>query len=180
MPRVLPFVASITFLASVPPVHAQQSAPVVEIRAGSRVRLDAPDVIGKRMVATVISRTEDTLTIAGESAPTIAVPIARITHLEVSRGNSRSAGAIHGMKWGVPIGLGFGALATLLSDNCKTCTEQPNRAALIPAFAGAGAFWGAIIGAVVQHEQWAPFALTPRVSFDPGVQRGTLVLSARF
>jgi hypothetical protein len=180
MPRVLQFVASITFLASVAPLHAQQSAPAIEIRTGSRVRLDAPGIVGDRMVATVISRTDDTLTVASQSAPPIAVPVARITRLEVSRGDSRAAGALHGIKVGVPIGAAFGVLGLLLIEDCNECSNPPNRAAIVPAFAASGAFYGAIIGAVAQHEQWAPFALTPRVSFDPGVQRGTLVLSARF
>jgi hypothetical protein len=180
MLRVPSLLATVTILASATPVAAQQSAPPIEIRAGSRVRLDAPGYVADRTVALVVGRTEDTLTVAGPNAPSIAVPVSRIAHLEVSRGDSRSAGAIHGMKWGVPIGLGFGALATVLSDNCKTCTEQPNRAALIPAFTGAGAFWGAIIGAVVGHEQWAPLALSPRTSFDTGTQRATLAFSARF
>jgi hypothetical protein len=179
MHRALSLVASIMLLASAAPLAAQQSAPEIEIRAGSRVRLDAPGVLGDRMVATVISRTADTLTVASPNAAPIAVPTSRITRLEVSRGDSRSAGVLHGMKWGVPIGIGFGVLGALLSDDCQSCKNPPNRAAIIPAFAGAGAAWGAVIGAIVQHEQWEPFALTPRVSFDPGSQRGTLAFSAR-
>jgi hypothetical protein len=180
MPRVLPFVASIAFLASVAPLHAQQSAPTVEIRTGSRVRLDAPGYVGDRMVATVISRTDDTLTVASQSAPSIAVPVARITRLEVSRGDSRTAGALHGIKIGVPIGAVFGVLGLLLIDDCNSCSSPPNRAAIVPAFAASGAFYGAIIGALVQREQWAPFALTPRVSFDAGASRAALALHVRF
>jgi hypothetical protein len=180
MRRVLPLVASLVLLATVTPVHAQQAAPAVEIRTGSRVRLDAPGIVGDHMVATVISRSADTLTVANQNAPPIAVPTSRITRLEVSRGDSRTAGALHGIKVGVPIGAAFGLLGLLLIDDCNNCDSPPNRAAIVPAFAASGAFYGAIIGAIVQHEQWAPFALAPRVSFEPGTQRGTLALSARF
>ena len=180
MHRVLSLTAVIALLASAAPLHAQQSAPEIEIRAGSRVRLDAPGIVGDHMVATVISRTADTLTVAAPNASPIAVPISRITRLEVSRGDSRSAGALHGLKWGIPIGAAFGVLGLALVDDCETCGSPPNRAAIVPAFAGAGAFYGLVIGAIVQHERWAPFALTPRVSLDPGTQRGTLAFSARF
>jgi hypothetical protein len=180
MHRVLSPVVLIMLLASAAPLPAQQAAPEIEVRAGSRVRLDAPGIVGDHLVATVISRTADTLTVASPNASPIAVPTSRITRLEVSRGDSRTAGALHGMKWGVPIGAGFGVLGLFLVDDCETCGTRTNRGAIVPAFAGAGAFYGAIIGAIAQHEQWAPFALTPRVSFDPGTQRGALTLGARF
>jgi len=179
MHRVLSLVAVITFLASAAPLGAQQAGSGVEIRTGSRVRLDAPGVVGDHMVATVISRTNDTLTVASQSVPSIAVPIARITRLEISRGDSRTAGAWHGIKVGVPIGGAFGVLGLFLVDDCRSCSNPPNRAAIVPAFAAAGAFYGAIIGAIVQREQWAPFALSPRVSFDPAAQRATLALRSR-
>jgi hypothetical protein len=178
--RVLSLLAPVTILASASRLPAQPSAPAIEIRAGSRVRLDAPGIVGDHMVATVIARSDDTLTVASQNAPPIAVPTSRITRLEVSRGDSRTAGALHGIKVGVPIGAVFGVLGLLLIDDCNYCESPPNRGAIIPAFAASGAFYGAIIGAIVQHEQWAPFALAPRVSFDPARQRGTLALSARF
>lgn len=180
MRRVLSLTTLVALLAGAAPLRAQQSAPEIEIRAGSRVRLDAPGIVGDHMVATVISRTSDTLTVASPNASPIAVPTSRITRLEVSRGDSRTAGALHGMKWGIPIGVGFGVLGLALIDDCETCGSPPNRGAIIPAFAASGALYGAIIGALVQHEQWAPFALKPRVSLDPRTQRGTLALSARF
>jgi hypothetical protein len=180
MHRVLSLVAAVALLVPPTPLRAQQSASTIEVRTGSRVRLDAPGIVGDHMVATVISRSADTLTVASPNASPIAVPTSRITRLEVSRGDSHTAGALHGMKWGIPIGAGFGVLGLFLVDDCETCGGPPNRVAIVPAFAGAGAFYGAIIGAFVQHEQWAPFALTPRVSFDPGTQRGALAFSARF
>jgi len=180
MLRLLSLLAPVTILASATPLAAQQSAPPIEVRAGSRVRLDAPGVVADRIIGTVIARTPDTLTIANERSSTIAVPVARITHLEVSRGDSRSAGAIHGIKWGAPIGLGVGVLLVALSDDCKTCNNQPSAGGAIAFATGMGAFWGAVGGAIAQHEQWAPFDLSPRTSFDPVARRGTLGLSARF
>jgi hypothetical protein len=179
MPRVLSLIGALTILAAATPLRAQQSAPPIEIRAGSRVRLDAPGIVAKPLVATVISQTRDTLKVASQDVATVAVPLDRITRLEVSRGDSRSAGAIHGMKWGLPIGIGSGVLLVALSDDCKTCTNQPSAGGAIGTAAAMGAGLGAIIGAVVQHERWAPLALTPHVSFDSRAARGTLALHAR-
>src|SRR3954470_14809139 len=130
MQRVLSLIATVTILASAAPLHAQQSASPIEIRAGSRVRLDAPGIVADRMVATVISRTDDTLTVASPNSPSLAIPVQRITHLELSRGDSRTAGGLHGMKWGVPIGAGFGVLGLFLIDDCESCGTEPNRAAI--------------------------------------------------
>lgn len=179
MPRVLSLLAALTILPAATPLRAQQSAPPIEIRAGSRVRLDAPGVVGKRLVGTVISQTRDTLKVESDAAATIAVPVDRITRLEVSRGNSRSAGAVHGMKWGVPIGLGTGVLLVSFSDECKTCSRQPSAGEGIGTVTAMGAIVGAIAGAIAQHESWAPLTLTPHVSFDPRAARGTLALRAR-
>jgi len=179
MHRALSLSAAVALLAAAP-LRAQQSAPPVEIRSGSRVRLEAPGVVADQMVARVISRTADTLTIAGFDSPPVAVPIARITRLDISRGDSRAAGALHGMKWGAPIGLGLGALMVVLSDDCETCKNQPSAGAAMGDLAAAGAFIGAIAGAIAQHEQWSPVTLSPRVSFDAGAPRGVLALRARF
>jgi len=173
-------VATVALLAPSAPLRAQQSAPPIEIRSGSRVRLEAPGVVARRTVGNVISRTADTLTIAGFDSPPVAVPIAGITRLDVSRGDSRVAGALHGIKWGAPIGLGLGALMVALADDCRTCSNQPSAGAAIADLGIAGAGIGAIAGAIAQHEQWSPVTLSPRVSFDAGAPRGVLALRARF
>jgi len=179
MHRVLSLVVAPAILAGAAPLRAQQSAPPIEIRAGSRVRLEAPGIVAKHLVGTVISQTRDTLKVANQDVATIAVPVDRITRLEVSRGESRAAGAIHGMKWGVPIGLGTGVLLVALSDDCKTCSRQPSAGEGIGTVTAMGAIVGAIAGAIAQHERWAPLALAPHVSFDPRAARGTLALRAR-
>ena len=179
MHRVLSHAAALTIFAGATPLRAQQSAAPIEIRAGSRIRLDAPGIAPKHLVATVISETRDTLEVTSQDAAIFAVARDRITRLEVSRGDSRSAGAVHGMKWGAPIGLGTGVLLVALSDDCKTCTNQPSAGDAIGTMAGVGIFFGAVIGAILQHEQWVPLALTPHVSFDPRTAQGTLALGTR-
>src|SRR3954466_6929762 len=152
MSRVLSLIAALAILPAATPLRAQQSAAPIEIRAGSRVRLDAPGIVAKHLVGTVISQTRDTLNVESDAAAAIAVPVDHITRLEVSRGNSRSAGALHGMKWGVPIGLGTGVLLVSFSDQCKTCSSQPSAGEGIGTVAAMGALVGAIAGAVAQHE----------------------------
>jgi len=179
MHRVLSHAAALTIFAGATPLRAQQSAAPIEIRAGSRIRLDAPGIAPKHLFATVISETRDTLKVASQDAAIFAVARDRITRLEVSRGDSRSAGAVHGMKWGAPIGLGTGVLLVALSDDCKTCSKQPSAGEGIGTVTAMGAIVGAIAGAIAQHERWAPLALARHVSFDPRAARGTLALRAR-
>jgi hypothetical protein len=165
-------------------------AQLAEVQPGSRVRIQAPGIVAGRYVGTVLSRTTDTLVLGSTNAAPVQVPIARITSAEVSRGSSRSLGAVQGLKWGVPIGLALGVIAAASSDNPDAvyCTGFDNcgqsdaayRARVITAGVVGGAIWGAAIGALVGRERWERFDVVPRTSLDYRDGRTHLGVAVRF
>ena len=151
-------------------------AQLGEVQPGARVRIQAPGIVAGRYAGTVLSRTADTLVLGSPNTAPVQVPVVRITSAEVSRGSSRSLGALQGLKWGVPIGLAIGVIAAAGSDNpdnlyCSgfdNCGQSDGafRARVITAGVIGGAFWGAAIGALVGRERWERFDIAPRTSFD--------------
>jgi hypothetical protein len=109
----------------------------------------------------------------------IDVPISSIAVAELYRGKDRVAGMWTGVKWGVPIGLAIGALAAL-GSNSDFCDDylcdpydQITDAEIVAWTAVGGAFYGAIIGAIVGRHRWERLTMpNERASlmFD---QRGT-------
>src|SRR4051812_17322840 len=97
-------VAFLLVVSLVGRTHAQGT----EVRPGVRLRITAPGVVADRMVGTLLSRSADTLVIGGPDIAPLSIPLNRVTALEISRGNSRSQGALRGVKWGVPIMLVLG------------------------------------------------------------------------
>jgi hypothetical protein len=140
------------------PLGAQSAQPMGELHPGARVRLDAPGVVSDKFTGTVLSSSADTFTVANPSTVAVTVPMAHITSLEVSRGKSRSAGAVRGLMWGLPIGLALGIPYSGggQKQGCSTC-DSP---AAIVAYTGiAGAVWGAGIGALIGREKWVRLQL---------------------
>lgn len=165
-------------------------AQLAEVQPGSRVRIQAPGIVAGKYVGTVLSRTADTLVLGSSNAAPVQVPVARITSAEVSRGSSRGLGALQGLKWGVPIGLGLGVIAAAGSsnpdnvycsgfDNCGQ-SDAAFRARVITAGVVGGAFWGAAIGALVGRERWERFDVTPRSAFDYRDGRTRFGLAIRY
>jgi hypothetical protein len=146
------------------PIAAQSVAPLSDVQPGARIRVDAPGIVAGRFVGTVLTRRADTLTIGNPATSPVTVPLTRVTSLEVSRGKSRSAGALRGTVWGAPIGAGLGLFAIALSDHCKTCTDEPSGAEGVALFTLSGAVWGAGIGAIVGRERWDRYQLDARTS----------------
>lgn len=158
------------------PAHAQHT----EIQPGARVRIQAPGILAGRYVGTVLTRSADTVELGTPGTAPIKVPFARITSIEVSRGSSRSLGALRGVEWGAPIGLVIGVIAAAGTesdpycfDNCST--SGSDKAAFVAASTLGGALWGAGIGAIVGRERWERFDVSPRTAFD--VQRGRATFS---
>lgn len=85
--------------------HAQMESLI----PGVRVRIRAPGSVSGRLTGTVLTRTSDSLSIATESGVPLHLPLSRLTAVEVSRGKSRSMGAMKGALWGA----GVGALSIL-------------------------------------------------------------------
>ena len=145
------------------------SAQLTELRPGARVRIQAPGIVARNFEGTVLTRTADTIVVGSPSTIPVALPIARISSVEISRGISRGDGAIRGMKWGVPIMAAFGAMIAAAGNdgNCSTCDITFGEGVAVTAVFGlTGAFYGAGIGAIVGHERWEQFDLTPRTSLQ--------------
>ena len=96
-------------LVAVGPVQADDTNG---LSPGARVRLTAPSVSGKRLVGTLRSLDDVTLTFLPRGATeTMQVPRSAITGLEVGRGSRRRKGAIIGAVAGLASGVVLG-LAT--------------------------------------------------------------------
>lgn len=157
--------AALLSVALALPLAAQSS----ELQPGARVRVEAPGIVAGTFEGTIVQRLTDTLVIGASNASAIHIPMSRISSLEISRGKSRSDGALAGMKWGVPImaatGAAFG-IAAVNSDNCRTCEpfSGGEAVAATAVFALVGAIYGAGIGALIGREHWETFDLAPRTS----------------
>ena len=168
----------LTFASS--PLLAQSGLAYSELQPGARLRVAAPGVVAGRYEGTLLSRTADTLRLGSANGAPVAIPIARLTSLEVSRGKSRTAGALRGIMWGAPIGLAAGVLsASAVTGDCIGCTDDYSKGGWIALSTLSGALWGAGIGALVGRERWDEFQLAPRTSIGAspdGVMLGMRLL----
>lgn len=132
----------------------------VVVQPGAKVRVTAPTVGIQRFRGTLIT-TGDTLDVA-RGGVRVRVPSAAVTHLELSRGRSRLAGAGRGAIWGAGIGLALGAITTSQREALGPCLEVGPGGECESYSAGewlvmntaGGAIWGALIGAIVGREDW--------------------------
>jgi hypothetical protein len=181
MRRLAPLVALLLAMG-IAPLRAQSGArgtETSELQPGARLRIQAPGIVAGRHVATLLSRSADTITIGGPGTVPIAIPIARVSSMEISKGKSRSLGAVRGVEWGAPIGAGFGLLTLGAIHDCRNCNpqEQPTDGGWVAFSAVAGALWGAAIGAIVGRERWESFDLSHRAAL--GVRPSNVVFSIR-
>jgi hypothetical protein len=164
-----PLVLSLLLAPFLQPVVAQ-AQPLSEVAPGARVRIRAPGVVAGRYVGTVLSRTPDTLVVAGSSASSVRVPLSSLTSVEVSRGSSRARGAGKGALWGGGIGLGVGFLAAAAGSSDDY--DGGSDGELVASGLFGGVVWGVIIGAIVGSERWDRYDLPTRTSlvvpFAPG------------
>jgi hypothetical protein len=171
----------IVALSAAAPARAQ----LTEMQPGARVRIQAPGIVAGRYVGTVLTRGADTVELGAPGTAPIKVPFSRITSVEVSRGSSRSLGALRGLAWGVPIGLVVGVVAAAGTDDDPYCfdvcsTGNSYKASIIAASTLGGALWGAGIGAIVGRERWERFEIAPRSSFDLRNGRANLGFAVAF
>jgi hypothetical protein len=178
---VLRRVAAVALLAGSSALPAFAQLP--EVQQGSRIRLRVAGVVAGNYEGILLTRTPDTLVVGGPSSAPVHIPVARITSLEISRGTSRAAGAMVGVKWGIPITTALGAVliaAAASDDGCGTCSpvSVADDVGVIAIAAFTGAFYGASIGALIGRERWENFELTPRTSLDG--RRGRIGISLGF
>ncbi|MEO7711461.1 MAG: hypothetical protein ABIV10_00925 [Gemmatimonadaceae bacterium] len=144
-------------------------AQVSEIQPGARVRITAPGIVAGRYAATVLSRTADTVRVSAPDKVPFDIPVRRITSLEVSRGNSRTLGAVRGVLWGLGIGLAVGTIVAVTDDGSVTYGTR-NTGEILGFSVLSGSFYGAIIGAIVGRERWERFDMPVRTTLrvQPG------------
>ena len=150
------------------PLAAQGSLALAEEQPGARVRVEAPGIVAGKYVGTVLAPGGDTLTLGNPSGKPVVLSFASVRKLEISRGKSRTAGALRGMLWGAPLGAALGIFGIATSDDCSACYESVGNAEVFTAFTAAGVFWGAGIGAIVGRERWERFDLPARTAFRIG------------
>lgn len=155
---------------------AQSSLALAELHPGARVRVEAPGIVAGKYVGTVLARNADTLTVGSPSGAPLALPVHAIRTLEISRGKSRSAGAVRGMMWGVPIGVALGVFAVATADDCTACFEATSDAEGFALFTASGVLWGAGIGALVGRERWERFDLPTHTAFRFGPRSAALAI----
>ena len=158
------------------PLTAQGSVALAEVQPGARVRVEAPGIVAGKYVGTVLTRSADTITLGNPSGALVALPLGAIRSLEISRGKSRSAGAVRGMLWGAPIGAALGIFGIATADECTACYESVGDAEALAAFTVAGLLWGAGIGAILGRERWERFDLPVRAAFRAGPRSMALVV----
>lgn len=171
-------VASLLTVA-VQPIAAQNAQSLAELQPGAKIRIEAPGVVARHYVGTVLARNAETITMGSANSLPVTIPIAAVTRLEISRGKSRSAGALRGILWGAPIGL-VAALITpaegFNSPYGPTSQNEWSKAELVGAGAIGGALWGAGIGALVGRERWDQFQLASRTTLNVHPQGVTVGL----
>lgn len=135
---------------------------------GTRVRVSAPGVLAPQFTGTVLEHGRDTLRVSGEGGIPVAIPVAAINTLE--RGTSHARGR------GARVGAGVGALIAggTLGLLASTDPESDAGDALVQGLGG-GAFWGAVIGALVGADDWK--AVQPVTAWMPGSRQ--LLIGAR-
>jgi hypothetical protein len=152
-------VLALTLVIAVP-WSSTPAQPLAEVAPGARVRIQAPGIVAGRYAGTVLARTPDTLVVASAAAGAVRVPIASLTSVEVSRGRSRSLGAMKGAAWGAGIGLAIGLVTAGVADD----QGYGSGGEYVVFNALGGAVWGAIIGAIAGSERWDRYDLSRRTS----------------
>jgi hypothetical protein len=145
---------------------ATARAQFSELEPGARVRVGAPHYVSGVVDGTILTQRRDSLKIALGGGSSISVPLAELTHVEVSRRRSWRLGAVRGSMWGAATGLAIGAVATLGPGGCDgDCGHKAvDHLVAIPL---SGALLGAGIGALIGAERWKTVTIPLQVTVVP-------------
>ena len=179
--RTLARLAALLALTAVGALPAQ--AQLTELQPGTRVRVEASGIVAGRYVGTVLASTADTMTIGSPDRLPLAIPTARISAIEVSRGKSKMEGAKRGVLWGAPIGLALGAFAAAMPTcdrgRYNNCDDYPTDVEFVVGNLVGSVVIGAGIGALIGREKWERFQLRPSAAIDIRNGMATLRFSYR-
>jgi hypothetical protein len=157
-------------------------AQLVELQPGTKVRVQAPGAIARRVTGLLIARTTDSITMTRPNATPVSIPLRSLTSLEISRGKSRWRGAGKGALWG------SGSMAVLFAiippSGCRdregrTACEDLGRGESMAIGAVGGAFWGALIGALIGSERWDRASLPVTVGVVPSLDGRSIQMQGR-
>ncbi len=149
---------------------AAAHSQMAELQPGVRVRIRAPGEIAGRLTGVVVARSADSVTITRSGGTPVAVALAKLSTLDISRGKSRSRGALRGTLWGAAVGLGLGAIAPITTETCAAGSarcEPISRGEFVQLMVLGSVVWGAGIGAIVGSERWDSAMLPTRVALLP-------------
>ncbi len=174
-------VTAVALLSMVTVPVSCAEAQLTNLVPGVRTRIRAPGTVSGRLTGTLMTRTSDSLSIATEQGVPLQLPLSALTSVEVSRGKSRSRGAMKGALWGGGIGL----LVSLLPDPSNTSEENCttdcfSRGEFVAYAVISTALTGAVIGAIIQSESWDRLEVPVRTSLMRTRGGPTVVVSLRF
>lgn len=159
------------------PLCAQQA----ELRPGARVRLSAPGTLAGQQTGTVLERSTDSLLFATPNGTPTRLALAALERVEVSRGRSRSRGALKGTAWGAGIGIGLGLISVAAGNECSALDSVcPTDTELVTSTIVGSAVIGVIIGAIVGSESWQKLRAPRQGSMRPVIDRSHVGLTIRF
>ena len=165
-------VLTLAAIVSLPSVGGSEEQPQLPapLAVGTKVRIVAPTIVGRRVTGSVADIRAASLQIAVDDNQ-LTVPRNAITRLEVSTGKRRHA------LLGLVIGAAVGLVAACVSD----CNSEGD-----PGFflsnAGWGALWGVAIGALIKTDRWSDVPLEQvHVTVGPTQGHGIrMTMSVRF
>jgi hypothetical protein len=142
------------------PLWAQPAGPALGsvLSVGSRVRLKS-DAIGGEHRGLVVSLDEGALTLASDGGGVpLKLPLASITAADASLGRKRHT--LQGAAVGAAVGLALGLGYSVNPDDCGVNSENfCSRGEALAGGSLGGAGLGALVGALIKTDRWAPITL---------------------
>jgi hypothetical protein len=131
------------------------NAQLATVAPGSRVRVFAPKVSADKLVGTLAFGIIDTVSLDVASARR-TIPVNSLERLELSRGKTRRAGAVRGVKVGLLVAGAYAVVAFASKQGSYASQQRGLPTALVNSLAvGAGSVAvGALIGSRYRVESW--------------------------
>jgi hypothetical protein len=131
------------------------------VAPGDRIRVTAPAISADRLVGTLTGMRDDTYSMVVEGRDgSLAVPIASLTRLEVSRGRKSL------VTWGAVVGVLVGGTLSFALINSSEASDARITSAVL--FAGLGGLAGALGGSYIRYDDWETVPLGQlRVGLTP-------------
>ena len=153
--------ALIAIVISVPSLaDAQAVYPTI----GAHVRVTAPELQMRGVTGTVVDMTADTLFIVRwHQAPRTAIPVDKLSRLEVSGGKNRRRGMVRGGAIGLVFGglMGVGIAGLTENEGGPDGIGSAEDVAIIAGTTGLITLMGVGYGAVMAPDRWQDAALHP-------------------